>query len=137
MGLFKRTPVVAEPVLAELEDRHYAVEHHTKLAGLQHYQDTLRAVVKGLPKDLRARGWAKVETVILPEPDNAFDPDALKVTINGHTIGYVPKEDQDSYSVPKGFDGWMIGSMLSFAKDNPDTYVRVELLAVSGFYMSR
>jgi hypothetical protein len=130
MGLFSKTKKVAAPVLAELEERHYEAQMLVKLAGLQHYQDTLRLIVAGLPKEMRHIGWAKVEAVITPEPDNAFDPDALKVQIADHTIGYIAKDHIDDYAIPDGFDGWMIGAMLSFARDNPDTNVRVDLMAV-------
>ena len=33
-----------------------------------------------------------MEVELVPEPDNKYDPNAVKVVIGGHHIGYIPKE---------------------------------------------
>ena len=136
MGLFKKaTPAPAVQDLsglnlAELSDAHYDADQKVKLAGLQHYQDLLRAGLKSLPREHRAKGWAVVNAVVIPEPDNPHDPDAIRVVIGGHTIGYIFKDAQASFRPPAGFDGWMIGALLTFSKGGgKDTYVKVQLAA--------
>ena len=33
-----------------------------------------------------------MEVELVPEPDNKYDPNAVKVVVGGHHIGYIPKE---------------------------------------------
>ena len=41
-------------------------------------------VYKWTPKTTRAE--------LIPEPDNAYDPNAVKIVVSGVTVGYIPKE---------------------------------------------
>lgn len=34
-----------------------------------------------------------MEPELIPEPDNKYDPNAVKVVLGGHLIGYIPKEN--------------------------------------------
>lgn len=129
MGLFSKKVTAPQLQLAELTAEHYAAEERVKLAGLAFYQDTLQAMVASLPAPMRAQGWAMVEVEVLPEPDNAHDSGALRVSVNGHTIGYVPKNYQDTYAVPNTFDGWRLAALVTFAKGGTDTHVAVALTA--------
>jgi collagen type III alpha len=43
-------------------------------------------------------GEAETTAVLVPEPDNKFDPNAVSVAIDGTTVGYLPREDAVSYS---------------------------------------
>jgi hypothetical protein len=51
-----------------------------RVAGISHYQ--------------RSASRCKVgdAVVLMPEPDNHFDPNAIRVEVNGEQIGNVPKE---------------------------------------------
>jgi hypothetical protein len=61
------------------------------VVGESHYQDALRALAG--PK--RPGGVELRERFrLVPEPDNAYDPDAVVVrTTAGETVGYVPRAD--------------------------------------------
>jgi hypothetical protein len=51
-----------------------------RVAGISHYQYAAS----------RCRTGDAV--VLMPEPENHFDPNAIRVEVNGEQIGYVPKE---------------------------------------------
>ena len=45
--------------------------------------------------DMNTYEWVPrdgMEVELIPEPDNKYDPNAVKVVIGGHHIGYIPKE---------------------------------------------
>jgi len=63
-----------------------------KVAGVSHYQDALWKIAGGDPEDGPEDTFH--DAVIEPEPTNKFDKGALKVTIDGLLIGYIPKDDQ-------------------------------------------
>lgn len=39
--------------------------------------------------------WRDMEALIVPEPDNPEDPEALAVAVRGERIGYIKREDQE------------------------------------------
>ena len=60
------------------------------LVGESHYQGRLRNI------SMSGRSFT---AVLLPEPTNAFDPNAIRVVAEGaDTIGYLSKEDAVHYS---------------------------------------
>ena len=60
------------------------------VAGESHYQDALRAITKG---------EARLETdaALIPEPDNPYDPNAIRVEIEGEKVGYLPRDLAPAY----------------------------------------
>jgi hypothetical protein len=116
-----RPPVSGDPVGARLAvlDEHWPRDErgipswagtsnwNLQVAGESHYQSELLSLVGGEKR----RGGANklVEAVLLPDPENQFDPHAVKVTIRGKTVGYLPrstartwrKSQSESY-IPEG-----------------------------------
>jgi HIRAN domain len=63
-----------------------------EVVGESHRQDALRKVVAGQPRN-RDGGYRVQSTAdLVPEPENAFDPNAVAVYISGLHVGYVPRE---------------------------------------------
>lgn len=64
------------------------------VAGESYYQDALRALTA-------AAGGEEVrqdtEAVLVPEPANPHDPNAVRVEIEGHLVGYLPRADAVAY----------------------------------------
>ena len=59
-----------------------------EVTGESHYQDALAAIVGGHNRE----GHAFVcRADLRPEPGNRFDPNAIRVVIQGRTVGYVPR----------------------------------------------
>lgn len=59
-----------------------------KVVGESHYQEALDEISGGKTEE----GHQLIQTAIIsPEPDNSYDPDAQKVTINHHLVGYIPR----------------------------------------------
>ena len=56
------------------------------VAGESHYQDALRAITG--PGDVRR----ETEAHLIPEPENEYDPNAVRVEIGGDKVGYLPRE---------------------------------------------
>jgi len=59
------------------------------VAGSSFYQENIARVVEGIKK--QDDRWA-VTAAVTREPDNKFDLNAVVVTVEGHTVGYIPKE---------------------------------------------
>jgi hypothetical protein len=45
-------------------------------------------------------GERETTAVLVPEPDNKYDPNAIRVSIEGHMVGYLPREVAESYQAP-------------------------------------
>lgn len=43
------------------------------------------------------------EVLLVAEPTNPYDPDAIKVMLNGHHIGYVPRESTSRIPLESSF----------------------------------
>ncbi len=64
------------------------------VAGESHYQDALRELAGGAPGEVVRRDF---EAVLLPEPENFYDPNAVKVEIRGRLVGYLPRDEAVAY----------------------------------------
>lgn len=65
---------------------------------------------------------ADTDAILIPEPDNAYDPDAVKVMIpleNGQPfhIGYLPKDSELKYMVKHNYVATIM--IKNFALNNP------------------
>jgi hypothetical protein len=60
-----------------------------EVVGQSHYQDALRDIVGGYRRDSQA---VEATAVIVLDPANRFDPNAVRVEIEGKTVGYIPAE---------------------------------------------
>ena len=56
------------------------------VAGESHYQEALRAIAG----DGEVRH--DTEAHLIPEPENEYDPDAVRVEIDGSKVGYLPRD---------------------------------------------
>lgn len=72
----------------------YAGDEPLEVVGESRYQDALWRIVGG-----RRREPVRYETkaVLEPERDNTYDPNAIKVLIDGALVGYLSREDAASY----------------------------------------
>ncbi|MBI1379435.1 MAG: hypothetical protein GC157_18450 [Frankiales bacterium] len=102
MGLFHRRPKTPPIEIAEWiiigEDEQWNFD----IVGESKYQAAIgKAVAKHGSRDERDVGrmvLAAGEAVVQPEPDNPFDPMAVRVTIDGQTVGYVPREQAERFA---------------------------------------
>jgi hypothetical protein len=64
------------------------------VAGESHYQDALREIVGP-----GAEGEVAVDTeaLLVPEPSNPHDSNAVMVQIDGKLVGYLPREEAVAY----------------------------------------
>jgi len=65
------------------------------VAGESHYQEALQALT-GTDGTTEIR--QEVEVVLLPEPANPHDPNAVMVHIDDHLVGYLPRADAVAYA---------------------------------------
>jgi hypothetical protein len=65
-----------------------------EVVGESHYQDALWQAIGG-----RRTDPVRFEThaLLVPEPDNSYDPNAIKVLVGGVLVGYLSSEDAASY----------------------------------------
>lgn len=64
------------------------------VAGESHYQDALRSLTGGAAGEPVRR---ELEASLVPEPENRFDPNAVRVEIGGKLVGYLPREEAAAY----------------------------------------
>lgn len=57
------------------------------VVGESHYQDALRQIAGGYRRDSQTLA---VTAAIALDPDNQFDPHAVRVEIDGQTVGFIP-----------------------------------------------
>ena len=100
MGLFDRlfgkstSPVPKTAPGAYVEATLYTGGETLEVVGESHYQDTLWQIVGG-PSDEHVRHYTVA--VLLPEPDNPYDTNAVQVLIGGELVGYLSREDAAVY----------------------------------------
>ncbi|MBL8927839.1 MAG: hypothetical protein JNM77_16650 [Pseudonocardia sp.] len=68
--------------------------HDLEVVGESQYQEALWRVAGGR-RDERVR--VEVQAVLLPEPDNPYDPNAITVLIDGAKVGYLCRDDAQAY----------------------------------------
>jgi hypothetical protein len=96
-------------------------EFNYNIVGESQYKEALARIVKSATDDQRDAGEIYCTAVVIPEPDNKFDPNAIKVTINGATVGYIPRTD--TADVRKAFkaanvDGFSCPAVVGWNADN-------------------
>ncbi len=64
------------------------------VAGESHYQEALRALTGS---DGSESVWQEFQAVLVPEPENRYDPNAVKVLIADRHVGYLPREEAAAY----------------------------------------
>jgi len=63
------------------------------VVGESHYQEALRQVAGTPAKGTRVGKIA----LLVPEPDNPYDPNAVQVQIDAHVVGHLSREDAAAY----------------------------------------
>jgi hypothetical protein len=68
------------------------------VVGESNYNANLRAVLEEEGIDVAAGGEFETIAMLLAEPQNKFDPNAVAVVMNTRRVGYIPKEDAKDLS---------------------------------------
>src|ERR1700704_6140704 len=69
------------------------------VVGESHYQDTLQMLYR---KNGGSGHDIKVSAALVPEDDNAVDPNAVRVEIESRGVGYLPREMALEYRAAMG-----------------------------------
>jgi hypothetical protein len=67
----------------------------THVAGESHYQSALETIC-GCRQEYGRATWTD-DVQLIPENDNPYDPNAVRVAIEGRTVGYLSRADAVSY----------------------------------------
>ena len=96
MGLFNRTrssDAVAGLLVTPIWGQGW---ENFDIVGESHYGDAIRGL---LPKNLGEAGdETHVQVMLVPEPENKYDRNAIAVRAETGTVGYLPKEDAATYA---------------------------------------
>lgn len=84
---------MAEPRLTFLRGRELV-----NVAGESHYQDALRQITGKGEGSVRQDATAH----LIPEPENPYDPNAVRVEIDGMKVGYLPRALAGEYGALLG-----------------------------------
>ena len=68
--------------------------HDLEVVGESQYQDALWRAAGGRTAE---RVRVEVQAVLLPEPDNLYDANAITVLIDGAKVGYLCRDDAHAY----------------------------------------
>ena len=68
--------------------------HDLEVVGESQYQEALWRAAGGRTAE---RVRVEVQAVLLPEPDNPYDPNAITVLIDGAKVGYLCRDDAHAY----------------------------------------
>jgi hypothetical protein len=89
----RTAPSLARPA-GRIEATLYTGQETLEVVGESHYQDTLWRIVGGIRRDpVRFPTVA----VLMPEPDNPYDANAIKALIGGELVGYLSRENAVLY----------------------------------------
>lgn len=69
-------------------------DYDFEVVGESAYQEALDRICGGKTDD--GHEWECTATLV-EEPTNRHDPNAVKVTIDGHTVGYLSRPDAEAY----------------------------------------
>jgi hypothetical protein len=95
MGLLKRIfSKTSPPTSSSVEASLYIGNETLEVVGESHHQEVLWRIVGGRRSD---RVRYETLAVLMPEPDNPSDPDAIKILIAGNHVGYLSREDAAAY----------------------------------------
>jgi HIRAN domain len=92
--LFARASPRREARLETIEATLYPGDDPLEVVGESRYQDALWKIVGGRRGDPVRY---ETEAVLEPEPDNPYDPNAIKVLIGGAVVGYLSREDAATF----------------------------------------
>jgi hypothetical protein len=67
-------------------------DFYLDVAGESHYQDALASIVNGWTKE---GANLETEAVLVPEPDNRYDPNAVGVWIGGMQVGHLSRHSAE------------------------------------------
>jgi hypothetical protein len=108
-------------------------DNFVKVVGESHYQEALRALVRHcVPAEDGRPGFP---AVLVREPENPFDPNAIAVHGPTGPVGYLPRENAARYSQTfaklreAGYDGGSCGGLLNGGDREPPNYGVVLTLA--------
>ena len=82
------------PAVQHVDATLYDGEQTLEVVGESHHQDTLWALVGGRSADrIRYETYA----VLIPDPSNQYDPNAIEVRIQGQLVGHLSRTDAARY----------------------------------------
>jgi hypothetical protein len=91
-----------EQLLAELslEAPRHPLDEQVEVAGETYYIASIKKVFRGRSLPISGRGTEvnEAECVLVPEPWNAYDTNAVAVAIDGHQVGHLPTEVAAEYA---------------------------------------
>ena len=98
------------------------------VVGESYYQQALTAICHGQERS----GNVPIDkAVLIPEPDNPHDRNAVRVTVSGRTVGYLSREDAGRYQPPlldlhrAGFLGWCPAAIIGSADAYYGVFLRL------------
>lgn len=92
--LFGSQASARAPRVTTVQATLYSGHETLEVVGESHYQDTLWQIVGG-----RTREPVRYEThaILVPDPDNHYDDNAIEVRIDGLLVGYLSRDDAAEY----------------------------------------
>lgn len=77
--------------------------YSSKVAGTSHYQDELLSICGGHNRDGHAH---ETIAMLVRDPENLHDPNAIKVEIEGRCVGFLPKQQVEQVAADMDSEGF-------------------------------
>lgn len=129
MGLFNRKPKELKIALCE-GDGTYSFKD---VVGESNYRQGLRALIAEGTDEERENGEVFREAILVPEPTNTFDKNAIQVRIAEHVVGYIAKTRTAEFhpviqdAKKQGFDYVLVKAVIGFDSRSADPLIGVRL----------
>lgn len=103
VGTKKKLPTIAEVISQmQLEAPRHPLEEQIEVAGETFHVKGIKRVYAELGMPITAAGATidQVQCVLVPEPWNPHDANAVAVAVGSHHVGYIPADMAEDYSGP-------------------------------------
>jgi hypothetical protein len=103
------------------------------VVGESYYRQALKSLVAEGSDEERQQGEVFRTAILVPEPNNPFDKNAIQVRIAEYLVGYIAKERTKEFhpvladAKKKGFDYVAVKAVIGFDPRNADPLVGVRL----------
>lgn len=117
--LFTRSSVEPTPSATTVAATLYDGDETLEVVGESHYQDALWAIVGGRRLD---RVRYETYALLIPDPENPYDANAIEVLIDGQLVGFLSRVDAVSYRP----------GLLKLISESPTPLIALHAVVVGG-----
>jgi hypothetical protein len=128
IGDYSKRVFATEEEADEDEWSEYAEEYSFDVVGESYNREKILAIIR--ENNAIKQGELLVEAIMVKEPDNEFDDNAVLVAVNKKKVGYVPSDisyEIANYLDERGLDGIRVKGKFGWDTTNPSPAIGLKL----------